>query len=65
MPLAVGKLVLVEAVGGIALGLATGYVAYLAMRLIDDYAVEVLISIALVNATYALAGHRIRAAHCR
>jgi CPA1 family monovalent cation:H+ antiporter len=56
-PLAVGKLVLVEAGGGIALGLATGYVAYLAMRLIDDYAVEVLISIALVNATYALANH--------
>ncbi|MET3971374.1 hypothetical protein ACVWXN_000070 [Bradyrhizobium sp. i1.4.4] len=31
------------------LGLATGYVAYHAMRMIDDYAVEVLISVALVT----------------
>lgn len=28
-----------------------------AMRLIDDYAVEVLISVALVTGTYALASH--------
>jgi monovalent cation:H+ antiporter, CPA1 family len=56
-PLAIGKLVLIEACGGIALGLASGYVAYLGMRLIDDYGIEVLISIALVNATYAVARH--------
>ncbi len=39
------------------LGLLTGYVAYSAMRFIDDYANEVLITIALVMATYAIARH--------
>lgn len=48
-------LFLQEAVGGICLGFGGGYLAYSAMRRIDDYAVEVLISIALVTATYALA----------
>ena len=46
---------LVEALGGAALGLATGYLAYRAMRAIDDYPVEVLVSLALVAGTYALA----------
>jgi len=53
----VAELLLREAVGGILLGIVTGYVAYRAMRLIDDYAVEVLISVALVTGTYALASH--------
>jgi CPA1 family monovalent cation:H+ antiporter len=44
-----------EAFGGAALGLMTGYVAYLAMRRIDEYDVELMISIALVAATYSLA----------
>ena len=51
----VGKLFLVEAVGGGLLGLAAGYVAYRATRAIDDYPIEVLISLALVTGTYALA----------
>jgi len=51
------RLLFVEAVGGALLGLAGGYVAYRAMRWIDDYAIEVLISIALVMGTYALAHH--------
>lgn len=51
----VGKLLLVEAVGGGLLGLVTGYVAYRAMRAIDNYPVEILISLALVAGTYALA----------
>jgi len=46
---------LLEALGGALIGLATGYVAYYAMRKIDDYVVEVFISLALVTATYALA----------
>jgi CPA1 family monovalent cation:H+ antiporter len=33
----------------------TGYVAYRAMRVIDDYSIEVLISLALVVGTYAIA----------
>ena len=50
-----GRLFFVEALGGAALGFVTGYIAYLAMRAIDDYPVEVLISLALVTGTYALA----------
>ena len=41
--------------GGAVLGLATGYAAYRAMRAIDDYPIEVLISLALVTGTYSLA----------
>jgi monovalent cation:H+ antiporter, CPA1 family len=48
-------LLLMEAGGGAALGLATGYIAYRAMRSLDDYSIEVMISLALVMATYALA----------
>ncbi|MDE1937706.1 MAG: sodium:proton antiporter [Alphaproteobacteria bacterium] len=55
-PTAVVEMFLVEAAGGALLGLLTGYVAYRAMRHIDDYVVEVLISLALVMGTYALAG---------
>src|SRR5919107_231514 len=45
----------VEALGGALLGLGTGYLAYRAMYAIDEYGVEVLISLALVTGTYALA----------
>lgn len=44
-----------EAAGGLFLGVATGYLAYRAMLTIDDYPVEVLITLALVTGTYALA----------
>ena len=44
-----------EAGGGLALGTLTGYIAYRAMRVIDDFSVEVLITLALVMTTYALA----------
>ena len=53
--LQVGRMFLIEAVGGAILGAATGYVAYRAMRAIDDYSIEVLISLALVVGTYAIA----------
>lgn len=53
--LGIAELLLVEAGGGILLGLVTGYVAYRAMRAIDDFSVEVLITLALVTGTYALA----------
>jgi CPA1 family monovalent cation:H+ antiporter len=52
----VAQLFFVEALGGAVLGLLTGYVAYRAMRLIDDFRIEVLISLAMVMGTYALAG---------
>jgi CPA1 family monovalent cation:H+ antiporter len=51
----VAELFFVEALGGAALGWATGYLAYRAMRRIDDYPMETLISLALVTGTYALA----------
>lgn len=51
----VGRMFVVEAVGGAVLGAITGYVAYRAMRAIDDYSIEVLILLALVVGTYAIA----------
>lgn len=50
-----GELFLVEGGGGVALGLMTGAVAFLAMHAIDDYRVELMISLALVMGGYALA----------
>ncbi len=53
--LQIGRMFAVEAVGGAALGAVTGFVACRAMRRIDDYSIEVLISLALVVGTYAIA----------
>lgn len=44
-----------EAGGGVLLGLAVGYVGFRAMRSIDDYGVEVMISLAIVMGGYSLA----------
>ena len=49
------ELLAVEAVGGVALGLGAGYAAYRAMQTIDEHSLEVLITVALVMGTYALA----------
>ena len=46
-----------EAGGGVLLGLAVGWIAFRAMRSIDDYNTEVLISLAVVMGGYALAKH--------
>lgn len=46
-----------EALGGIVFGLAIGYVAYLLLKSIDSYDVEILITLALVLGGYALAIH--------
>lgn len=54
-PLEAVELLVLEAGGGAVLGLITGYIAYRAMRAIDNFSVEVMISLALVMATYALA----------
>lgn len=48
-------LFLEEAVGGALFGLAVGYIAYRMMKSIDEYRVEVLITLALVFCGYALA----------
>jgi CPA1 family monovalent cation:H+ antiporter len=44
-----------QAAGGLALGLLTGAVAFVAMRGIDEYNIELMISLALVTGTYGLA----------
>jgi CPA1 family monovalent cation:H+ antiporter len=57
-PVGIGSLLhhlVIEAGGGLVLGTIAGYVAYRAMRAIDDFPVEVLITLALVAGTYALA----------
>lgn len=55
-PMTVAGLFLLEAVGGGLLGLGLGYVAFLLIRGVDDYNVELIISLALVTGTYSLAG---------
>jgi CPA1 family monovalent cation:H+ antiporter len=52
----IARLVIVEAVGGIVLGLAVGYGVFLLLRKVDDYRVEVLMTLALVTGLNALAG---------
>lgn len=47
--------VLHEVGGGLLLGVVAGYLAYRAMRAIDDFPVETLITLALVAGLYALA----------
>jgi len=44
-----------EAIGGAALGLALGYSAYRMLRSVDNYQVEILITLALVMGSFALA----------
>lgn len=43
-----------EALGGAALGLVLGWIGYLALRSIDSYQIEALITLALVAGGYAL-----------
>lgn len=50
-----GGMFLTEAVGGAALGLCVGWLGYFAMKAIDDYPVELLITLAMVMGGYALA----------
>jgi CPA1 family monovalent cation:H+ antiporter len=52
----VGLLFLQEAVGGVLFGLVLGWLAFLMLKSIDNYIVEVLITLALVAGGYALAG---------
>jgi CPA1 family monovalent cation:H+ antiporter len=50
-----GRLFVVEGLGGAALGLAAGMIAFLALRSINEHNLEVLITLALVMGGYALA----------
>jgi len=51
----VGLLFLQEAVGGAVFGLIIGWIAYRLLKSVDDYQVEVLLTLALVSGGYALA----------
>ena len=44
-----------EIIGGITLGLATGWIAYRLLKSIDNYQIEIMITLALVMGSYALA----------
>jgi CPA1 family monovalent cation:H+ antiporter len=44
-----------EVVGGVVVGLALGYLGYYLLKGIDSYAVEILITLSLATAGYALA----------
>lgn len=54
-PYMAGEVFLLEAGGGVALGLVAGLAAVYAMQAIDDYPIEILLSLALVTGVYALA----------
>lgn len=51
------RLFAIEAGGGIAVGLGAGYIGYRAMRSLDEYTLEVLISLAIVMGGYALSSN--------
>ena len=51
----IGLDLLIEAGGGVILGLAAGYLAYRALRLADEPALELSITLALVSVTYSVA----------
>jgi NhaP-type Na+/H+ or K+/H+ antiporter len=52
----IASLFLIEAFGGGLLGLGLGYLAFLMIRRVDDYNVELIISLALASGTYSVAG---------
>ena len=54
-PATIASLFLLQAVGGGLLGLGFGYLTLLLVRRIDDYNVELIISLALASGTYSAA----------
>ncbi len=54
--LQVGKLFLQEAVGGLFFGLLLGYIGFYTLRSINDYKVDVLVTLAIVMGGYVAAG---------
>jgi CPA1 family monovalent cation:H+ antiporter len=54
--ISVSKLFLQEAVGGLVFGGILGYAGYYLLRSIDDYKVEVMVTLAIVTGGYFIAG---------
>lgn len=52
---AIAQLFAIEALGGLVFGLALGFIGYHLLKSIDNYAIEVTISLAIVIGGYALA----------
>jgi monovalent cation:H+ antiporter, CPA1 family len=55
-PTSIVTLLLTEALGGAILGLALGWLTYVALKSIDSYEIEVMLTLALVLGGYAIAG---------
>ena len=53
----IGELFAIEVLGGIVFGAALGLLGYYLLKKIDNYQVEVLITLAMVTGGYALASH--------
>ena len=51
------KLFVQEALGGVLFGAILGYTGFLALRSIDNYKVEILITVAIVTGGYSIASH--------
>jgi len=51
----IGEIFVLEAIGGAVLGLAGGWIAVRLMQSIDQYSVEILLTLGLVTGLYALA----------
>lgn len=51
------QLFAVEAIGGILFGIVAGWIAYQMLKKVDNYSVEVLITLALVMGGFTLANH--------
>ncbi|MFQ5747238.1 MAG: cation:proton antiporter [Gemmatimonadota bacterium] len=56
-PAAVARLFAVEVLGGLAFGGLVGWIAFRMLKSVDQYAVEILITLAIVTGGYALAHH--------
>ena len=54
-PTGIAHVFLVEAGGGALLGGAAGWLAYRMMRVVDDFPIETLVTLAVVTCTYAIA----------
>ena len=54
-PSAIALHLLIEGGGGVVLGFITGYIAYQALRLVNEPALELTVTLALATVTYSLA----------
>lgn len=53
----IGFLFVQEALGGVVFGICTGMITYWLLKQVDNYQVEILLTLALVTGGYALAEH--------